>query len=225
MNVKGMFAGGLVLFVSLPIIGCGGGNGSVMSAPSAMTQSQALDITSDLFAALASAPLAAGGTAQTRYLQSETAHIRGASLGEAGEASSVASLNIPRESLSASPRTAIPSYTYACPIGGNVVVTGSYTGTYSATAENVTENLVGTINSCSDDGITINGNPNVAMSATVTLAGNSFTDFTTITGGFTSGSNSCSINATISADVNEATGAVSGTLSGTVCGISIDGTL
>jgi hypothetical protein len=209
MNAKAMVVAGSLLVVSLSNIGCGG------SAPStAFTQSQALTATSDIFAALAASSVSSG-YARTGVLNAEVAGIRNAHLSDSPIATPLAKA-VPEASS-----TTIPPFTYACPSGGNIVVTGSYTGTATSSSVNIVEN----INSCKDGGITMNGDPNVDILGIFTESGSLYTDVVTMTGGFTAGGNTCSMNVTISATVNSTTGAETGSITGSVCGISMNSTI
>ncbi len=210
---------GSLLALSLFSIGCGSSN----SSSSAITQGQALSATTDIFTAMSDAITApASGLIRTPAVQeAEADHIRNANLSETPIVPSVAGANLLATSRAESPKTTLPSYTYKCPSGGTIVVSGSYTGTATSASVDIVE----TINSCADNGFTMNGNPNVTVIDTLNTSGNIVTDVMTMTGGFTVGSNSCSINVTISATVNDQTYAVSGTSSGSVCGVSVNGTL
>lgn len=219
MKIRGVTAAGLFLLLTLPNIGCGSNN----SSGSAISQDQALSATTDIFTAMSDAVTATGsGLIRTPATQeAEANHIRSTNLAETPIVPSIAGANLLATSRVESPKTTLPSYTYHCPSGGTIVVNGSYTGT--ATSASVT--IVETIKSCADNGLTMNGNPNVSVSDILTTSGNIITDVMTMNGGFTVGSNSCSINVTISATVNDVTYAESGTMSGSVCGVSVNGTL
>ncbi len=209
-------AGAVAVAVVVLLGGCGGGSSS-----SALTQQQALSITADLFEAMADAPLVAGGTAQVSRLN-EAAHIRNAS---PGGALAIGPANSVTQAHSTLPPVTIPTFTFSCPGGGTIMVSGSFTGSYSATATDAVETIVETINACTDHGLTFSSDPTINITTTVNLSGDIFADQTTITGGFTAGKNSCSINESISATVNETTQAVSGTISGSVCGFPVSGTI
>jgi hypothetical protein len=209
MNAKAMVAAVSLLLVSLSNVGCGG------SAPStAFTQSQAVTATGDIFEAMASAT-ASAGLMRTGVMNAEVAGIRNAQPSDSPIAAPLVRA-VPEASS-----TTIPPFTYACPSGGNIVVTGSYTGTATSSSVNIVEN----INSCKDGGITMNGDPNVDILGTFTESGSLYTDTVTMTGGFTAGGNTCSMNVTISATVNSTTGAETGSITGSVCGISMNSTL
>jgi len=205
----------------MAVAGCGGGSSNGTTA-NTLTQTQALEVTADLFAAMAATPLAAGAAPQMKPLQDEVALIRNARL---NGLTSSAALSIDSARASGSPETAIPTFTFPCPSGGNIVVAGSYAGTFNATTTNVTENITETPNSCNDNGLIINGSPDIDINAAVNLTGNTFTDLTTISGGFTAAGHNCAMDVTISATVNTATGVESGSVSGSVCGINVSGTL
>jgi hypothetical protein len=219
MNAKGMVVAALLVALSLFSNGCGSNN----SSNNSFSQTQALAATSDLFDAMSSATLASGsGLLRTPTVQeAEVSHIRNASLTQTPMVPSIAAARLFAASRAESPNTAIPAYTFHCPSGGTIVVTGSYTGTATSASVDIVE----TINSCSDTGFTINGNPNVTINDTLTTSGNVVTDVMTMGGGFTDGSQSCSINVNVSATVNDQTDAVSGTMSGSICGISVNSTL
>ena len=218
MKIRGVAVTGSLLVWSLFSIGCGSN-----SSGGGVSQEQALSATTDIFNAMSNAVTTTGsGLMRTPAVQeAEADHIRNANLSKTPIVPSVAGANFMAASRAVSPNTTLPSYTYHCPSGGTIVVTGSYTGT----ASSATVVIVETINSCADNGFTMNGNPNVTVDDTLTTSGNIITDVMTMTGGFTVGSNSCSINVTVNATVNDETYAVSGNMSGSVCGMSVNSTL
>ncbi|HEV2646794.1 MAG TPA: hypothetical protein VGU46_10555 [Acidobacteriaceae bacterium] len=219
MKTKAIGMGALTLLAAMFGSGCGS------TVPTQITQQQALDITSDLFQAMASAPLIPGGVSQFVHAPGVAARIRTATPDGAVSAASIAGAEFARPATA--PTTiVIPPYTFNCPTGGTIVVSGSFTGTDNETATpptiNVSENILETINHCGDNGLTINGNPNVAITGNVSLAGNVFTDLTTISGGVTAGNTNCPINVTISVTVDDKAGTESGTISGSVCGVALN---
>jgi hypothetical protein len=223
VKIQGMVVGGLTLLAAAFSIGCGSG-----SSPTQITQTQALAITADLFDAMASAPLISGGIAQSVHAPGEAGRIRAARLDGTQAAAATAG---PELALPATAPTTIviPAFTFNCPAGGTIVVSGSFAGTDNETATpptiNVTENILETISHCNDNGLIFNGNPNIAIAGTAVLAGTIFTDSTTISGGVTVGNNNCAVNVTLSVTLDDQTGAESGTISGSVCGISVNGKL
>ena len=215
MKIRVISVAGSLLVWSMFSIGCGSNSSST-----AFNQAQALTATSDLFAAMSSATFASGLLRTPVVQRTEVDHIRNASLNGTSSISPDAVANLIATSRATSPITMTP-YTYKCPISGTIVVTGSYTGT----ATSSTIDIVETINSCSDTGFTINGDPNVTLTDSFSTSGNIATDVMTMAGGFTDGSQTCSINVTISATVNDVTYAETGSISGSVCGVSVNGTL
>jgi hypothetical protein len=115
------------------------------------------------------------------------------------------------------PDTTLPAYTFKCPAGGNIVVTGSYTETSTSASLNIVE----TINGCSENGVTFSGDPNVALSDSASDNGTTTSVTLIMTGGFTVGSSSCSINVNASGSASDKTGSGTITVSGSVCGQSI----
>lgn len=211
---------GLLLLLTLSNSGCNFNNAGFNSA---LTQAQALEITGAVFAAMANAPIAKGGSPQVA-LQSIAPHIRTASLGEILAAPAIAASLV--RPLQTAPTT-IPSYTYACPDGGTIGVTGSYTGNFSTTppSENIVETTVETVTNCSENGTVFNGNPTINATSTIVLNGTVYDDSTTITGGYTVGANVCVMNLSVTATVDSSTNAVNGTISGTACGVTLSGTI
>jgi hypothetical protein len=220
MNIREISVVVSLLALSVFSIGCGS---SSIAGGSAISQGQALSAITDIFTAMSDAITAPGsGLIRSPATQEvEVNRIRNARLTGTPILPSVAGANLIAAPKVVLPNTTLPSYTYKCPSGGTIVINGSFTGT----ATSSTIDIVATINSCGDDGFTMNGDPNITIYDTSTLSGNVFTDLTTITGGITVGSNSCSINETLSATFNDVTNAMTGSISGTVCGVSVNGTL
>jgi hypothetical protein len=209
-----MVSVGLSLLVSLPIIGCGGGSGTTTAT---LTQTQALTATSDIFDALAVATGSAGYM-RPGVGKAEAMGIRNTLLGN----SPIASIAAPRIAP-VNPLTTVTlsPYTYDCPSGGTIVVSGSISGTPTSSSFSVVE----AIKSCMDGGLTINGDPNVTVTGSATQSGNLFSDTVTMSGGFSAGGNTCLIDVTVTATVNDMTYAETGSVSGSVCGIDVSGTL
>jgi len=82
---------------------------------------------------------------------------------------------------------------------------------------------VETINSCQDGGITMNGDPNIALSLTGSDNGTTTSVTLTMTGGLTVGSSSCSTDLTITASVNNKTDSGTETYNGSFCNVAING--
>jgi hypothetical protein len=217
MKTRGMVAIGLsIVFLSLPHLGCGG-SGSSSSAPLSTTQAE--EATSDVFDAMEEAEASAGlfraGTGKTEFEAIRSAHPS-----ESSAAPSIGGAEIV-PAVHPLTTTSLGTYTWTCPSGGNIVVTGSYSGTATSASVSVTE----AINSCGDSGFVIKGNPNVTLTDSYTESGTTFTDNATMSGGFTvsgSGGGSCSINVTESFTENTTTGIYSLVMSGSICGESLN---
>jgi hypothetical protein len=221
MNLRGVVTAGSVLALTLFSIGCGSNSSN---SSSAFTQAQALTATSDLFVAMAEAPLT-GHVSTPVEVNAVANGIRNANLDGEQAVPSIAVANLLAASRAALPNTTLPTFTFNCPSGGTIVVNGSYTTTITGTTISSTRDIVETINNCSDGGFTMNSNPNVTIIGTDSISGNILTGVETMTGGFIVGSNSCSINVTMSSTFNTTTDAMSGTISGSICGISVNGSI
>jgi len=203
---------GILLTLVLFATGCGGNSDKTV-----MTAAQAQAAYSDVFSAFSNAAGAAGFARSapiSRLRSAEATAVEKAILNGARR-------SLPEESVSPDhrvlPDITLPSYTYKCPSGGTIVVNGSYTETTNSTSLNIVE----TINSCSDDGVTFSGDPNVALSEAESDNGTTTSLTVTVTGGFTVGSSSCTINVNVSASISDKTGSGTITDSGSVCGQSI----
>ncbi|MGD0829630.1 MAG: hypothetical protein ABR907_01720 [Terracidiphilus sp.] len=220
MDRKNLIALFLVL-LTLSVVGCGGSSGSSGSGGAAMTQAQAASAFSEVFVAMEDAssalPLDRPNPISS-FRKEEATAIRNALLNGArmpNSTSSVASalMVLPDSS------TTIPTFTYQCPSGGTIVVTGFYSDTSTSESANIVE----TINSCHDDGIVMNGDPNITLSLNGSDNGTTTTVSLTMTGGLTVGSSSCSTDLTVTASVNDKTGTGNETYSGSFCNVSING--
>jgi hypothetical protein len=121
------------------------------------------------------------------------------------------------------------SYSGSCPNGGRIAVAGDITGTLNGSGDGSvgtgpTAPLTITPTNCSvTSNLTINGDPNIVIAATVTITDDAvaFPATLTETGGISYGPNpsgSCTMNVTYT--VNSET---SCTVSGTLCGQSLSG--
>lgn len=225
MNRKNLIAGFLVL-LTLPGSGCGGSGGSSGSSGSssvpAMTQAQASAAFTEVFTAMVSAEetLFLDRSNPVSMLRKEGAsEIQKAILNGARIPASAGSIP-PAPELSPDTTSNIPAFTYDCPSGGTIVVTGSYSETSTLESANVIE----TINGCKDDGVTMNGDPNITLS----LAGSNNATTTSLTltmaGGLTVGASHCSTDLNLTASVNDKTGTGTETYAGSFCGVAISGT-
>lgn len=113
----------------------------------------------------------------------------------------------------------LSTYTYQCPSGGTIVVTGSYTEMFTSESANIVE----TINSCRDGGITMNGDPNIALSVAGSNNGTTTSVTITMAGGLTVGTSSCSTDLNVSASINDKTGSGTENYSGSFCNVAISG--
>ncbi len=208
---------GFVMLLTLSVIGCGGSS----SGSSAITQAQAANAFNDVLAAMEDAVVAvplARSAPVLQFREKEAAGIQKAILNGTRVPVSADSIS---PDLRVSPDTAssIPTYTYQCPSGGTIVVTGSY----SETSTSESANIVETINSCRDSGITMNGDPNIALSLTGSDNGTTTSVTITMTGGLTVGSSSCSTDLNVTASVNDKTGSGTETYNGSFCNVAISG--
>jgi hypothetical protein len=224
VNHKNLIAGFLVL-LTLPVIGCGGSGGSSGSSGNSstppMTKAQAAAAFTDVFTAMEEATIAlplvhSGPVSQLR--KEEAAEVREAILNGARNSAPAYSIS-PALKISPDTTTTIPSFTYQCPSGGTIVVTGSY----SETSTSESASIVDTINSCKDSGVTFKGDPNIAISLTGSDNGTTTTVTLTMTGGISVGSSSCSTDLSINASANNKTGNGTVTYNGSFCGETISG--
>jgi len=219
MNRKHLIAGFLAL-LTLSGIGCGGSGGGSGSG-SAMTQTQATAAFTDVFTATEDAEGAlflAGSTPAALLRNEEAAAIEKAILNGAPIPESAEFIS-PALRVSPDATATIPAYTYKCPSGGTIVVTGSY----SETSTSESANIVETINNCQDSGVTMNGDPNIALSLSGSNNGTTASLSLTITGGLTVGTSSCSTDLTLTASVNDKRGSGTETYSGSFCNVAING--
>jgi hypothetical protein len=211
MKTRGTLAAGLSLaLLTLPMIGCGSNNNS----SGTLTTVQSEEATNDIFEAMADAEAGVGllraGTGNTEVQGIHNAHPSDSPLPP--------SLAAPK-AVNPFSSTSLGTYTWNCPSGGDIVVTGSYSGTDTSASVTVTE----AINSCQDSGFTINGNPNVTISDSYVETTSTFTDNASITGGFTvKGGGSCSMNVTETFTENINSGVYSGSITGSICGENLN---
>jgi hypothetical protein len=215
MNRKNLIAGFLVV-LTLSCIGCGGSS----SGPT-MTQTQAAAAYGAVFTAMEDATLAlplARSAPVSPIRKEEEAAIQKAILN--GTRTPVSADSISPD-LRVLPDTTsnFPVYTYKCPSGGTIVVTGSY----SVTSSSESSNIVETINSCSGNGVTFSGDPNITFSWTGADNGTTTSLTITMTGGLTVGSSSCSTDLNITGSFSDKTGSGTETYSGSFCGQTISG--
>ena len=219
MNRKHLIAGFLMLS-ALSILGCGGSS-SNSSNSTPMTQTQAATAFGDLLTAMegAAGAFAFDRTTAIAQLRKEEAAgvqkaiLNGVRIPVSGNAIS------PTPEVSPDTTTNIPTYTYACPSGGTIVVTGSY----SETSTSVSANIVETPKNCQASGITMNGDPDIALSINASDNGTSTTLTLSMTGGISVGSSSCSTDLNVNATISDKTGTGSETNSGSFCGETISG--
>jgi len=220
MNRKKLLAGFLAL-LTLSVVGCGGSSGS--STP--MTQTQAAAAFADVYTAMAedAGSLQLARSAPTSPIRMESAvPIQKAILNSSRTPVSADSV-APVLRVSPDTTTNLPSYTYDCPSGGTIVVTGSYSETTSGTTTSESANIVETINSCRDSGVTMNGDPNIAFSMAGSDNGTTTSATLTMTGGLTVGSSSCATDLVITVSLNDKTGSGTETYNGSFCGIVLSG--
>ncbi len=220
MNRKHRIVGFLAM-LALAVIGCGGS-----SAPT-MTQTQAAAAFGDVYEAMAGASGSldlARSAPVSPIREDEAAAIQKAILQGTRVSGSAAPLS---RVLKVSPdtTTTIPAYTYTCPSGGNIVVTGSYSETTSGTTNSILANIVETINNCKDSGVTMNGDPNIETSIAESSNATSISSTITMTGGITVGSSSCSTDLQMTTSFNETTDSGTATYSGSFCGVALNGSV
>jgi hypothetical protein len=126
------------------------------------------------------------------------------------------------------PGSGAVSYTYQCPAGGSIAVSGSLNANSSGVSGTITE----TPTSCSDGTLVINGAPNMTMGVQESNNGTVTTVNLTISGGvsfspvqagqFPTGS--CTSNLTVNASVNDSTRSVTCSISGSICGQTVNAT-
>jgi hypothetical protein len=207
MKTSGTVAAGLsLLLMTLPLIGCGiNTDGSTGTLSPVQTEVA----TEDLYSALAVATVSAG------YMDPGVGKAEVSAVHNL-QPSALAMLPSVVTPRSVNPLTAITltAYTYNCPGGGTIVVNGSVSGTSASASFNITE----TINSCTDSGFTMSGNPNVTISGSETESGSVVTDTITMTGGFTTGGKSCPVDVNFTSTVNSSTYATTVNETGSICG-------
>jgi len=206
----------LILGIALTLIGCGGGSGSTPNPnPNNLTQAQAQQLGNEAYVDLGTALSDALGGSPFATARALTA------------------LRKNNQAVSASAQTVCSgisctvSYTYDCPDGGSIVVSGSFTANGSTSASGT---ITETPTNCSDGTLVINGDPDVMIGAqgnnngtttmvNITLDGGlSFSPVQT--GQFPTGS--CTSNLSASVSVNDNTGAVTCSVSGSICGQAIN---
>ena len=208
----------LLLGIALTLIGCSGGSGSTPNPnPNNLTPAQAQQLGNEAFADLGTAlanALAGSPFANARALAALRTH------NEAVSASSGITCN-------SSDTSCTVSFTYQCPDGGSVAVSGSVTANSPTSASGT---ITETPTNCSDGTLVINGDPDVMIGAqgnnngtttmvNITLDGGlSFSPVQT--GQFPTGS--CTSNLSASVSVNDNTGAVTCSVSGSICGQAIN---
>jgi len=203
----------LLIIVALVSLSCGGSSSTPTGFSSAQAQAISQELSIATSSALAAGLAQPGGSASrppslARILQSiPQTQSSGCTFSDNGE-----SCDIPI------------TYTGNCPAGGTITVTGDliYTLDNSGNGSD-SSSLVLTPTNCSVSNITVNGDPNVAVTSNL-----SFQDFalsypTTFseTGGISYGPNpsgSCSLSVKFTA-----TSATSCTITGSICGQSVSG--
>ena len=208
----------LLLGISLTLIGCGG-SGSALNPnpnPNNLTPAQAqqlgneasVDVGSALADALGGSPLA-----------NDRTKILGA-------------LRRDNQAVSASAQTTCSgtsctvSYTYQCPDGGSIAVSGSVTAS-DLTSANGT--ITETPTNCSDGTLVINGDPDVMIDIQANNNGTTTTVNITIDGGISFSpvqagqfpTGTCTSNLNISASAQDNTGALACSVGGSICGQAV----
>ncbi|MGA3372470.1 MAG: hypothetical protein ABSC48_11995 [Terracidiphilus sp.] len=212
---------GFLMLSILPVLGCGGSSSS-----NSITKAQAAAAFGDVLTAMEDAAGALPLDQKThlsQFRKEEAAGIQKAILNGTRMPVSENAIS-PAPEVSPDATTTIPTYTYTCPSGGTIVVTGSYSETStSASASSESATIVETPKSCKDSGITMNGDPNITLSMSASDNGTTTTVTLSMTGGISVGSSSCSTDLTVSATISDKTGTGSETYSGSFCNVAISG--
>jgi len=203
----------LLVGIALTLIGCGGSSGTLNPNPNNLTPAQAQQLGNEVFTdvstaladALSGLPLA---TDETKIL---------------------AALRKQNQAVPASAQTTCSgtsctvSFTFECPDGGSIAVSGSLTENSSTSASGT---ITATPTSCSDGILVFNGDPDVMIGIQGNDNGTTTTVNITIGGGvsfspvqmgqFPTGS--CTSNLNVSASVNDTTRALTCSVGGSICG-------
>ena len=209
-----------VSFMALGILaGCGGGNANfnANNLTKAQAQQLATAVSTDVNNALSSV---LGSSAVPLDIGSRD-HMLAALHGNSQAAA------VPQpQTVTCSATGCTVSGTFACPDGGSIAVSGTFT----VSGNSASGNLTATPGNCSDGTLVINGNPNVTASVQANNNGVTTMVNVMIGGGvsfapvqpgqFPTGS--CTLNVTATVSVNDSSGSVtSSSVSGSVCGQTI----
>ena len=203
----------LLLGIALTLIGCGGGSGSTPNPnPNNLTQAQAQQLGNEAYVDLGTALADAVGG-------SPCASARALAALRKNNQAVAASSGITSNS---SDTSCTVSFTYQCPDGGSVAVSGSLTATGLTSASGT---ITETPTSCSDGTLVINGDPDVTVgiqgndNGTTTMVnitiGGGISFSPVQTGQFPTGS--CTSNLSVNASVNDNTGALTCSVGGSIC--------
>lgn len=198
--------------IALTLIGCGGSSNALNPNPNNLTAAQAQQLGNEAYTDLGTALADALGGSP---LASSRAKIL-AALPKKNQAVSASATT-----CNSSDTNCTVSFTYQCPDGGSVAVSGMFTVTGLTSASgNITE----TPTNCSDGTLVLNGdvmidaqanNNGTTTMVNVTIGGDiSFSPVQT--GQFPSGS--CTSNLNITASVDDSTGALTCSIGGSICG-------
>jgi hypothetical protein len=201
--------------IALTLIGCGGGSSNIPNPnPNNLTQAQSQQLGNAAYADLATALADALGGSPF------------------ASAKALAALRKNNQAVSASATTCnssdtscTVSYTYQCPDGGSVAVSGSFNATGLTSASGT---ISETPTNCSDGTLVLNGDVMIGVQASnngtttmvnATISGDiSFSPVQT--GQFPTGS--CTSNLSISASVDDNTGALTCSVGGSICGYALN---
>ena len=214
----------LLLGVALTLLGCGGSsnnpNPNSDPNPNNLTQPQAQQLEGEAFAEV--------GTALADALSGSPLTTSRAKILAALPKNNQVVPTPAGITCNPSGTSCTVSFTYQCPDGGSIAVSGTATEN-SPTSASVT--ITETPASCSDGTLVINGNPDMTIGAQVNDNGTTTTVDVTIggdisfspvkTGQFPTGS--CTSNLSISASVSDSTGAATCSVGGSLCGFSVSG--
>jgi hypothetical protein len=218
--IRKILIAGFSVLLPLSTIGCGGSS----SGSNSISSQQAAVVMTDIYSAMAEASASEGAIAAIRKVELVSlnkAILKGAPATGIAESITPAKAELKARSASTVSGT-ISSYTFTCPQGGNITVSGSYSETAAAPSYQVSMDMVEAINSCQDSGITMVGDPNVTLTDSGSDNGTTTTDTVTMTGGVKAGSSTCTIDVNISISASDSTGHGSFTSSGSICGISVN---
>jgi len=205
----------LLLGIAPTLVGCGGSSSTLNPNPNNLTSAQAQQLGTEVFADVSTA---LEGALSGLPLANDRAKIFAAlrKQNQAVPASAQTTCN-------SSDTSCTVSFTFECPDGGSIAVSGSLTENSSTSASGT---ITATPTSCSDGILVFNGDPDVMIGIQGNDNGTTTTVNITIGGGvsfspvqmgqFPTGS--CTSNLNVSASVNDTTRALTCSVGGSICG-------